>query len=50
MAGHGSRGSFSLKIGGAMYISALYIWVMVVVVVVIGGAVTQCEIFAFFDM
>ena len=34
-----------------MYISALYIWVMVVVVVVvIGGAVTQCENLAFFDM
>ena len=33
-----------------MYISAFYIWVMVVVVVVIGGAVTQCENLAFFDM
>ena len=32
-----------------MYISALEIWVMVVVVV-IGGAVTQCENLAFFDM
>ena len=33
-----------------MYISALSIWVMVVVVVVIGGAVTQCENLALFDI
>ena len=32
-----------------MYISGFYIWVMVVVVV-IGGAATQCENSAFFDM
>ena len=38
MAGHGSRGSFSLRSGGALYISELYIWMMVVVVV-LGGAV-----------
>ena len=33
-----------------MYISALYIWVMVVVLVVIGGAVAKCESLASFDM
>ena len=33
-----------------MYISALYIWVMVVVVAVIGGAEPHCENLAFFDI
>ena len=38
-------GCFSLRSGGALYISELYIWVMVVVVVV-GGAVNL----VFFDI
>ena len=46
--GHGSRDSFFLRNGGATYTGALYIWVMVVLVVVIEGAVTQCENLAFF--
>ena len=33
-----------------MYMSALHIWVMQVGAVVIGGAVTQCENLAFFDI
>ena len=35
---HRDGGSFSLRSGGALYISELYTWVMVVVVV-LGGVV-----------